>query len=156
MIEVREGCVVEALLQGEVDVVLHVCNCQGVMGSGVAKVVKEKVPEAYKAYMKSYYNHSEKGDMLGITSQGGGVVNLHAQEYYGYDGKRYLDYGALAQSLTLASSMLVATVPDELTEYLTIAIPYKMGSDRAGGDWQVVQELVQGLLKGYKVVAYKL
>lgn len=36
----RKGDVLEALRKGEVDIVIHQTNCQGVMGSGIAKQIK--------------------------------------------------------------------------------------------------------------------
>ena len=73
--EIKKGNVVDALLNNEVDYIMHVCNAQGVMGSGVAKEIKERVPNAYK----SYKNLHE----FGSISECDGVINLVAQEYYG-------------------------------------------------------------------------
>ena len=39
MITEKQGNVVDALLNKEVDYIMHVVNCQGVMGSGVAKAL---------------------------------------------------------------------------------------------------------------------
>ena len=38
------------LLTTDADIIVHGCNCQGVMGSGVAKQIKEKFPNAYTIY----------------------------------------------------------------------------------------------------------
>ena len=35
-------------------IIAHGCNAQGVMGSGVAKAIKEKWPGAYKEYRQIY------------------------------------------------------------------------------------------------------
>lgn len=39
--------------QKDVDVIIHQTNCQGVMGRGFAKQIKEKFPEAFEAYKDS-------------------------------------------------------------------------------------------------------
>jgi O-acetyl-ADP-ribose deacetylase (regulator of RNase III) len=105
---------------------LHVVNCQGVMGSGIALEIKNRIPRAYDKYIKS-------GPILGSLSVSEGVINMAAQWRYGTD-KRYLNYGALARCLDLISlKMDVKT---------TIIVPYKMGCDRAGGDWEVVLEML--------------
>lgn len=139
----KQGNVVDALINGDVDYIAHCCNAQGVMGSGVAKEIKERVPEAYLAYRRSEMS-------LGDVSCDGGVYNLIAQLNYGYDGKRYVNYGALAACFVRMRMDL--WVND------TIGIPYKMASDRAGGDWDVVLELIEHLVVPYvkDVVIYKL
>src|SRR5258707_1003755 len=44
--------------------IVHGCNAQGVMGSGVALAVKRKFPGAYDAYMHQY---NEYGLVLGAA-----------------------------------------------------------------------------------------
>jgi len=149
-VEIVNGNVVSALLNGEITTLLHVTNCQGVMGSGIAKQIKDRVPTAYKAYMKhkpTLGGHSwasVDGAIVNIC----GVYNLNAQEFYGYDKKRYLNYGALA-------TCLEAVADFEDTDSV-IGIPYKMGSDRAGGDWEIVKELIEFILDGFEIRYYKL
>jgi hypothetical protein len=74
---------------------IHVCNAQGKMGSGIAKQVKERFPAAYKSYDYHHELGSCSYDYVDFN-----CFNLVAQEFYGYDGKRYLNYGALASALT--------------------------------------------------------
>jgi O-acetyl-ADP-ribose deacetylase (regulator of RNase III) len=44
-------------------IIVHGCNCQGVWGSGVAKQMKEKYPEAFTKYQSDLKN-------LGSTALG--------------------------------------------------------------------------------------
>lgn len=44
------------LLETDAPVIVHGCNCQGVMGSGVAKQIKEKYFTVYEIYRKIYEN----------------------------------------------------------------------------------------------------
>lgn len=113
---------------------LHVCNAQGKMGSGIAKQVKERFPSAFKRY-EGYH------PLGSITwSDDRKIVNLVAQEFYGYDNKRYLNYGALAECL---SSFINNS---EFHKHPCVVVPFKMGSDRAGGDWEIVLEMVEYLI----------
>lgn len=139
----KKGNVVDALLEGEVDCIAHVVNCQRKMASGLALEIKNRIPAAYSIYHKSEM-------VLGNVSLDDGVYNMSAQFYYGYDGKRYLNYGALAACLN--------TVCSNLTNRCVIGIPYRLGSDRAGGDWNIVLELVEHLIVPYvkDVVVYHL
>ncbi len=146
----KTGNVVSAVLDHEVDYMLHVTNSQRVMGSGVAKEVRDRIPEAYEAYM----DKQEKG-VIGTNTSGGNVVNMTAQQYYGYDKRRYLDYGALAECLFKVREDL--KMLPVMRKVWKIGIPDHMGSDRAGGDWDTVLELVMGILgKDFQIVVYKL
>lgn len=148
MIEYRKGNAVDALIHGEVDVLMHCCNAQGVMGSGIAKEIKDRIPEVFEVYKRS-------GHKLGTCSKvkfgKGYVVNLVAQEHYGREkGRRYVSYKALIQSLQRMMSSLKP-------HGARIGIPYKMCSDRAGGDWDTVLEIADAIVReGNTIVVYKL
>ncbi|MGF7049842.1 O-acetyl-ADP-ribose deacetylase (regulator of RNase III) [Paenibacillus sp. DS2015] len=43
----------------------HQVNCQGVMGSGAAKGIRDKYPEAYTAYQNEYIHAQDKHALLG-------------------------------------------------------------------------------------------
>lgn len=146
----KTGNVVSALLDKEVDFIIHVTNAQLVMGSGVAKEIRDRIPAAYRVYMENQV----KGETGTVTSDSG-VFNMTAQKYYGYDGKRYLDYGALVECLFNVRAEL-APLPT-LRKVIKVGLPHHMGSDRAGSDWNIVMELVHGILgKNYQLVVYKL
>ena len=86
MVKIIEG----NLFDTKANIICHQCNCQGVMGSGVAAEVKRRYPEVFKAYRKDY----EEGKLvLGYVnfaqaSTGQILANLCGQEKYGYDGKQ--------------------------------------------------------------------
>jgi O-acetyl-ADP-ribose deacetylase (regulator of RNase III) len=139
-----------------VSAIAHVCNCQGVMGSGVALAIKTRYPEAYNAYKMEELKYIN-GLPLGTISFAAirpdkHIYNLHAQRFYGTDGRRYLDYEALYSSLEkVCDSMCNAGLK-------TLGVPYKMGSDRAGGDWNVVTAMLTSVFEphGIKVIAVRL
>src|SRR5262245_43263288 len=47
--KVVQGDLVKLALDGRFEVIIHGCNCQCEMGAGIAKVIKQTFPEAYKA-----------------------------------------------------------------------------------------------------------
>ena len=61
---------------------------------------------------------------------------------------RQLSYVALVEAMLEASKY----VP----KGSTIAVPYLMGCDRAGGDWSTVLNLMEEIFIGHKVIVYKL
>ena len=132
------------IFESGADVILHQVNCQGEMNSGIAKQVKEKYPEVYNAYKKLCDEHKDNpsemlGSILGITTEIGYIVNIFAQENFGYDGKCYTDYDALKMCLL----MLVSCTPP----FGTVAIPYLMGCYRGGGDWNTVYQIIKDVFK---------
>lgn len=127
--------------RGECDTVAHCCNCQGVMGSGIALTIKEKYRPAYDAYKD--HERRNGGIHLGSISSefvssldNKLIINLHAQGRYGYDGFRYVNYEALYDALTQAKRMMIAS------KQKTLGVPYKMACDRAGGDWRIVEAML--------------
>ena len=129
------------LFESEADVILHQVNCQGVMGSGVAKQVRERYPWVFATYkdLCEGVPLSERAEwLLGrcqlvFIDEKRRVGNLFAQDQYGYDGKCYTNYEALRQALEIA---------DQRCKNLTIAVPYLMGCHRGGGDWSIVEKMI--------------
>lgn len=151
-IQVIQGDLLDAFDKGEVDVIGHVVNCQGVMGSGIAKSIRERYPRVHRAY-KELHNETDRSyDLLGhcqgvYLSTTRAVYNLHAQYQYG-SPTRDLDYGALGKCLY--------EMANELDLETTVGFPYKMGSDRAKGDWDIVFEMIEFYFQGHDIKFYQL
>lgn len=144
------------IFQSDADVIVHQVNCQGVMGSGVARQVREKYPYVFQKYQElcSRYKaeHDEKG-LLGTaqivktdSNSTKYIANLFAQEKFGYDGKCYTNYDALRQCLAFVS---------ERFKHASIAIPYLMACHRGGGDWNKVSKIIEEEFEGCNVTFYK-
>jgi hypothetical protein len=76
----------------------------------------------------------------GLVSVGKEVYNLHAQEFYGH-GKRHLNYEALYVCLEELREQLAISGID------TLGVPYNMGCDRAGGNWNVVEAMINAVFQ---------
>ena len=139
------------ILYADDQVVGHCCNTRNTMNSGVAKALRTRFPEIYEADTGAYVRHGStllgKCIMVEITTRPEEssiklVANLYGQPNYGYNGRRFVDYEALYQSL------------EELRNYVrplgytSIGLPYKLGSDRAGGAWPIVLAMIQDVFKG--------
>lgn len=123
------------------DAIAHVCNCQGVMGSGIALSIKQRYPEAYIAYKQheKIFHGLDLGTVSRATLEDGKqIYNLHAQEFYGKE-KRHLNYEALYECLLHLRKSLI------YTKKKVLGIPYKMGCDRAGGDWRIVESMMNAI-----------
>lgn len=140
------------LLDSKEDYICHQVNCRGVMGSGVAKAIRDKWPEVYDAYLQ--YVSMCVGTPLGsvyfapIENGNQEVANMFAQFTYGYDGLRYTSYDAFCNCL----SILARDIPKSKT----IAFPYKIGSDRGGANWNIIYAMICEILGDWDVTIYKL
>lgn len=161
--EYREGNLLRAFRY--VDAIAHVTNCQGVMGSGVALQIKEKFPEAYEAYRKHYedskrHNATLLGDISFANTRSfltdEYVFNLNAQDFYGTD-KRHLNYEAFYRCLIKMKAVCIQN------KICHIGVPFKMGADRAGGDWNIITAMIESVFpndsfnpSNIKITAFKL
>lgn len=128
MIKIMEG----NLFDTTAPIIAHQVNCRGVMGSGVAKQVKKKYPEAFKEYTMLCSSVPEE-KLLGFAQpcfiEGKIIVNLFGQEKYGYDGKQY------TSTKSLQNAFIELRKIAEWTSNDVIAMPYKIGCARGGADW---------------------
>lgn len=150
MIKIIEG----NLLDAEENIIVHQVNTHGVMGSGIALQVKNKYPAAYEEYEELCYREEVREDLLGHiqvvkVEDNKYVANLFGQLDYGYDEKRYTSYEALYSGLEKIKSV-------SQKNELSVAIPYKIGSDRGGADWRVVYAMIESIFNDYPVTLYKL
>lgn len=179
-IEIVNGCLIDAFDRGEVNVMVQCVNCQGVMGGGLAKAIREKYPFVYTEYRKFYeegkdshygllgfiqnidlamydYRHGtnwSKNEDYKLPDKH--IVNVFGQEFYG-TGKRQVNYGALGQAFTAMAYGLTQASEDAFQEdYDVIGFPYLFGCGLAGGDWDTVLEMIQFHFRKFNVRIYKL
>lgn len=87
MIEYISGDMFENLQEG--DAIAHGCNCQGIMGAGVAGIVSARWPEMYTEYRRlCQAGLLRPGDVYPyVTPDGIIVFNLMTQDFPGKDAK---------------------------------------------------------------------
>jgi O-acetyl-ADP-ribose deacetylase (regulator of RNase III) len=131
----------------------HGCNCQGKMGAGIAKTVKETWPLAYSFYTKHIELQKSLDrplkDLLGyaqivnVTPHRDDlfVANCFTQENYGrVRGVKYASLDAVKHSITEA---LVFSQTVNLPFYMT-----KIGCNLGGLNWEnEVKPFVETLAK---------
>lgn len=90
------------------DAIAHGVNCQGVMGSGIAKTIRDQMPIVYRRYLEFHEEGRLKlGSVQAVPVRGyegrGGwglvVWNCATQENYGRKGGPYADLNAVRQCL---------------------------------------------------------
>jgi len=122
------------ILEIEKGLICHQVNCKGVMGAGLAFSIRKKWPYVYDAYRYAFKKNQLKLGFTQIVSVDAGIMvaNLCGQGGYGR-GKRYTDYRALRTCLQGVTRLL----------NLPIYIPYKIGCSLAGGDWNIVEKIIE-------------
>ena len=151
------------LLDAKEDIIVHQVNCQGVMGGGVAKQIKEKWPKVFEHYIKTINEVKHRKlpleRLLGVViwdyvPDTTWIASIYAQIDYNRNGEKKIqtDYEALRKAL--------AVIADEADwSDQSVAMPYLIGCGRGGGDWEgVVYPMICEVFSDYPdvdVVLYK-
>ena len=112
-------------------IIVHGCNAQGVMGSGVAKQLRAKYPQIFEDYVAHLeLCKIEDVPVLGFVSYTQVskelyIANAITQEFYGRDGKQYVDYSALLYALS-------RTARYATDAQLPVHLPYIIGAGLGG------------------------
>ena len=147
------------LLDSNCDYICHQVNCQGVMNSGIARQIRERWPwvfTSYRAYYERCKNRGESplGEIWGVAIDHANrdsqwVINMFAQETFGYYGGRFTSYDAFAACLT--------KMRDRLPKDKTIGFPKNIGCGLGGGNWKVISALIEEILgDDFEVYIYEL
>jgi O-acetyl-ADP-ribose deacetylase (regulator of RNase III) len=137
------------LLTSDLKIIAHGCNTHGIMGSGIALQIRERWPNVYQAYRQLY---QEQGLQLGTiqpvaTPDSRIVVNCMTQPAFGRDGGRYADYDAIAQCVHALNQVAMDHGVSE------IGLP-KIGAGLGGGDWTVIEGLIERNSKNFLPIVY--
>ncbi len=134
-----------SLLDVQEGILIHGCNSKGVMGSGIAKSIKEMYPKAFRDYTqlldqcRTTANKMGKLSLTEIKARKLYIGNLITQENYGTDkGVVYVSYDALSRALR--------DVGYYAQHYgLDVHFPL-IGCGLANGDWGRVEEIINKVL----------
>jgi O-acetyl-ADP-ribose deacetylase (regulator of RNase III) len=119
--------------------IVHGCNAQGVMGSGVALAVKNMYPSVFADYRDIYDNEGlELGAAYPVCPiEGLCVWNAITQEWYGKPG-RNCSYDAIE---TCFSDINIAVNGfDKIVKEIHIPL---IGSVLGGGNWEIIREIIE-------------
>ena len=144
------------LLDAKETIIAHQVNCQKRMNSGVAKAIREKYPIVFERYentkpalglVEFIYAGEDTGKHY--------IANMYAQDRYGYDGKQYTDYDAFRQCCKNIVDKCRIVKRYEHTTY-SVAMPYKIASDRGGADWDKIMDILLEEFTDVDLTLYKL
>lgn len=140
--KIIKGNLINLALEGKFDVIVHGCNCFHTMGAGFARQTKEAFPEAYQADLETEYGRYNK---MGTISSAAvwrdqiALIVVNAYTQFRYSRKNSMvSYDAIAKAMKLVKEQCSGS---------KIAYP-KIGCGLAGGDWNVVSEIIDTELQG--------
>lgn len=131
------GDLIQLALEGRFDVIVHGVNAQCVMGSGIAKSIREAFPEAYEADCKTIKGDREKLGTISFAEvhrNGRRIIVVNACTQFDFQGGGVkVDYEALDRCLTHVRSHF---------KDLRIGYP-KIGAGLARGNWHRIALLIE-------------
>lgn len=141
MIEYKRG----NLLDIKEGMIVHGCNAQKTMGSGVALTIKNTYPDAYHAYVEwlekcEHNNRNPLGTVvMHRVNHGLVIANAITQKTYGSDRTvKYVSYDAIHDSFKV--------IMDFANTYgMQVHIPL-IGAKRGGGDWEVISRIINRVI----------
>jgi O-acetyl-ADP-ribose deacetylase (regulator of RNase III) len=137
MIEYKRGNVLDV----KVGIIVHGCNAQGVMGSGVALAIKQMYYQCFLEYRRVYEEETlPLGSIVWFNpefcidfSKNLFIANAITQEYFGTD-RRHVNYAAIAK-------VFMEVFRQAKTTDLEVHFP-KIGAGLGGGDWDIIEAII--------------
>src|SRR5262245_11121739 len=149
--KVAEGDLIKLALHGRFDVIVHGCNCQCVMGAGIAKTIKQTFPEAYKADLTTKKGSRAKLGCISAATILSGCNELQIvkgfTQFHWRGSGVLVDYDAVRNVMREMKARFGGR---------RIGYP-KIGAGLAKGDWGLIAEIINAELTGedHTLVEYK-
>jgi O-acetyl-ADP-ribose deacetylase (regulator of RNase III) len=136
----------DILLSNE-KIIVHGCNCKGVMGAGIAKAIAHTHPEVFNAYISQY---NDEGLALGsvqyVSTHDRIIINAMTQNNYGHG--RQVSYDAIEQCMITINKDF-SGIDD------AISMP-KIGAGLGGGNWNIIEKIITETITDIDVHVYEL
>ena len=137
MIETRYGNALDV----NVGIIVHGCNCQGVMGGGFALEVKNRFPLAYHEYDKVHRTNGLKlGEIcFAEVAPNKFIINANTQEGFG-GSRRNVSYDAVADCFSEVYRF-AKVIEQHRGVKLDVIFP-AIGAGLGGGDWKIISAII--------------
>lgn len=127
--------------EGKFDIIVHGCNCQNTMGSGIAKQIKEQYPEAFQVdYAYDLVVRDTRYNKLGNYSKAKvysgsnfTIVNAYTQFNYLPRGEDLFEYASFA---------VILQKLEHFYGNYDFGFPY-IGMGLAGGDSERILDMLE-------------
>lgn len=139
-------------------ILVHGCNCFGVMGAGVASTVKQLYPRAYQVDQDTACGKPSKlGDYSwsiqthAYYPQQIIIINAYTQFAYSSNSEsRNVDYDAIRTVMSAINENF-----PEMHLHESICMP-KIGAGLGGGDWDTISDIINSVFKTRNINVYSI
>ncbi len=142
MLKHTKGNLLDLAARGNFSIIMHGCNCHNTMGSGIAKEIRERYPEAYAVdCMTTAGDRSKLGTItvVAVDNDVGGtmiIVNAYTQYDFNRSGdfKDVFEYEAFQKILDAFAK--------DAGPGMNIGLPY-IGMGLAGGNKERIMAMIE-------------
>ncbi len=142
------------------DMIIHQTNCEGRMGGGVAKSIKEKFPQVYVEYLEFLARKRFNGEnnLLGQVFEtnvriGDNVVkfvdvfaqNSCSENASLYPDGRFTSYDALHDGLIHVRDVIVERLYEKRCRPIKVWMPAKIGCVKGGANLDVATAIIKSV-----------
>jgi len=128
-------------------IIVHGCNNKGVMGAGIAAMIKKQFPKAFTEYRDAFENHETLLGSCTFVSVGTDlfIINAITQTL---GGQHPLSYDAVEECFELISEFahLENQMRTQAGEAPLPVIFPAIGAGLAGGKWPIVSAIIDATL----------
>lgn len=150
------------VLASDCTVICHQANCFTTMGSGIARQIKARYPQAFQADI-DFHVVSGSRDRLGrhsfafVDDNKRIIANLYGQHRYGKD-KKHTEEDKLKQALHGFLFKLSVFHGKHPEFRIKIGMPMYIGCGLGGGDWNIVHPMLEEYAErfGFDIHLYRL
>ena len=150
-----------------INVIAHSCNCQNVMGAGIAKQIKNRYPKAFEADTERWGNEYNDGGnwrcQIGDYSKAvietqwthlphATIYNLYTQSGYSTE-RRQVNYEYFWQAMKAMQEDLLFN-QHELNVRQVVGVPYGISCGLAGGNWKIIKAIIEDIFLDSAIQCY--
>jgi len=147
--------------------IAHSCNCQNVMGGGIAKQIKDRYPQAFEADHERWSDEYNDGGnwrcQIGDYSKAvietqwthlphATIYNLYTQSGYSTK-KRQVNYEYFWKALKAMQEDLLFN-QHELNIRQVVGLPYGISCGLAGGNWKIIKAIIEDIFLDSMIECY--
>lgn len=126
-----KGNLIDMAEDGDFNIIVHGCNCHHTMGSGIAREVRERYPQAYEADLETPKSDRSKVGRYSVShADGFAIVNAYTQYDFMPRGRDHFEYEGFQEILNEFAERAEESAS---TIKLNFGFPY-IGMGLAGGD----------------------
>ena len=131
-------------------IIAHGCNCVGGFGSGIAGQIAKLYPVVKKEYLIKHFKKEWKlGDIQSVSINPElTIINCATQYKYYPRNIVHADYPAIKQCFEQIYKLAKEN-------NLEVYIP-KIGAGLAGGDWTVIEKIINDIFTDYPITVFTL